>query len=160
MKTFARIDTGRVAEIILPMAYDVDAPLPPDPENPPEGWPTFKAGDEVPIEKRFTADLVATLVDITNVSGVSVGDTYAGGVFAPYVPPVRSPSEILATNEAHRDALLALAATRIAPLQDAVDLDMATDEERAQLLAWKQYRVAVNRVVLSVTSPAWPVPPT
>ena len=83
MKTFARIDTGRVAEIILPMAYDVDAPLPPDPENPPEGWPTFKAGDEVPIEKRFTADLVATLVDITNVSGVSVGDTYAGGVFAP-----------------------------------------------------------------------------
>ena len=160
MKTFARIDTGRVAEIILPMSYDVDAPLPPDPENPPDGWPTFKAGDEVPIDKRFTADLVATLVDITNVPGVSVGDTYADGVFAPYVPPARSPFEILATNEAHRDALLALAATRIAPLQDAVDLDMATDEERAQLLAWKQYRVAVNRVVLSVTSPAWPVPPT
>lgn len=159
MKTFARIDAGRVAEIILPMAYEMDAPPASDPENQPDGWPTFKAGDEVPIEKRFAADLVATLVDITSVAGVSVGDTYVDGVFAPYVPPARSPAEILATNKAYRDALLAIAATRIAPLQDAVDLDMATDEERDQLLAWKQFRVAVNRVDLTLASPTWPGAP-
>jgi len=159
MKTFARIDAGRVAEIILPMAYDVDSAPAPDPENPPDGWPTFKAGDEVPIAKRFTPDVVATLVDVTTVASVNVGDTYSDGVFAPYVPPARSPVEILATNRAYRDVQLTMAGTRIAPLQDAVDLDVATDEERAQLLAWKQYRVAVNRLDLTLASPAWPVAP-
>ncbi|WP_063655007.1 tail fiber assembly protein [Candidatus Arsenophonus triatominarum] len=38
-------------------------------------------------------------------------------------------------------------ATReIAPLQDAVDLDIATEEERKRLITWKKYRVLVNRI--------------
>ena len=38
----------------------------------------------------------------------------------------------------------------IAPLQDAVDLEIATEEERSLLEAWKKYRVLLNRVDTSV----------
>ena len=34
----------------------------------------------------------------------------------------------------------------IAPLQDAVDLEIATEEERSLLEAWNKYRVLLNRV--------------
>lgn len=34
----------------------------------------------------------------------------------------------------------------IATLQDAVDLDMATEEEKSSLTKWKKYRVLLNRV--------------
>ncbi|MNT54910.1 Caudovirales tail fiber assembly protein [compost metagenome] len=125
----------------------------------PDGWPTFKAGEEVPIGLRFHPDVVATLVDITTVAGVNIGDTYVNGVFAPYVPRPLSAAEILARNTATRDSLLATASARIAPLQDAVDLDEATADETAALKLWKQYRVAVNRVDLSIVAPQWPAVP-
>ncbi|WP_316044504.1 tail fiber assembly protein [Serratia liquefaciens] len=34
----------------------------------------------------------------------------------------------------------------VAPLQDAVDLGEATEDEQFQLTAWKKYRVLLNRV--------------
>ncbi|ECA4283821.1 phage tail protein, partial [Salmonella enterica subsp. enterica serovar Stanley] len=46
---------------------------------------------------------------------------------------------------------------KIAPLQDAVDLDIATDDEKAQLDEWKKYRILVNRV--DTTNPDWPYVP-
>lgn len=62
--------------------------------------------------------------------------------------------------EGARTGLMQKATNIIAPLQDAVDLDMATDEEKAQLLAWKKYRVLLNRVDIN-TAPDinWPAPP-
>ena len=45
-----------------------------------------------------------------------------------------------------KESLLALAASKIAPLQDAVDLDIATEDESKALLAWKKYRVMLNRI--------------
>lgn len=51
----------------------------------------------------------------------------------------------------------------IAPLQDAVDIDDATADEVASLKAWKQFRVALNRIP---AQPGyyevidWPVMPT
>ncbi|MCY6826315.1 tail fiber assembly protein, partial [Escherichia coli] len=38
----------------------------------------------------------------------------------------------------------------IAPLQDAADLEIATEEEISLLEAWKKYRVLLNRVDTSV----------
>ncbi|MEX0575228.1 tail fiber assembly protein [Enterobacter cloacae subsp. cloacae] len=35
------------------------------------------------------------------------------------------------------------------PLEDAVELGIATDEEAATLLLWKRYRVLLNRLDLS-----------
>lgn len=39
-----------------------------------------------------------------------------------------------------------IATDAIAPLQDAVDLGIATEAEAALLLAWKKYRVLLNRI--------------
>ncbi|OOV90968.1 phage tail protein [Pseudomonas sp. MF6396] len=50
----------------------------------------------------------------------------------------------------------------IAPLQDAVDLDDATEAEATALKAWKKYRVALNRLPDQPGYPTdidWPAPP-
>lgn len=47
---------------------------------------------------------------------------------------------------AQKDKLLSLSSKKIAPLQDAVDLDMASDEEVEKLKEWKKYRVLLNRI--------------
>lgn len=61
-----------------------------------------------------------------------------------------------------RDDLLGVAALRIAPLQDAVDLGSASEEESASLLLWKQYRVDLGRIAAQDGFPesvVWPVAP-
>lgn len=85
---------------------------------------------------------------------VTIGTAYDGEQFA---EPMPAPDPTPEQNTVMRDNLLAGAAVRIAPLQDAVDLDEATDEELAQLTAWKRYRVDLNRVDLN--SPQWPTAP-
>ncbi|WP_455154501.1 tail fiber assembly protein [Cupriavidus campinensis] len=69
-----------------------------------------------------------------------------------YVPTA---AELLAM----RNALLGSAAVQIAPLQDAVELGVATANEKALLLAWKQYRVDVSRTDLDVQPVVWPTSP-
>jgi len=61
------------------------------------------------------------------------------------VPPP-SHDELVTIAEQQKKTLLDAANNKIAPLQDAAELDMATDDEAASLLAWKKYRVLVNRV--------------
>lgn len=63
----------------------------------------------------------------------------------------------VAAAEQKKAFLLAEANIAIAPLQDAFDLDMATDAEKALLLAWKKYRVLLMRV--DTAKPEWPTPP-
>ncbi|MDQ7987293.1 tail fiber assembly protein [Pseudomonas sp. G34] len=61
-----------------------------------------------------------------------------------------------------RNRLQVEATARIAPLQDAADLEDATEAERAELEAWKRYRVALNRVPLQDAYPnpiEWPTAP-
>ncbi|MGF6318709.1 tail fiber assembly protein [Pseudomonas frederiksbergensis] len=61
------------------------------------------------------------------------------------------------------DRLLQQAALRIAPLQDAVDIDEETEEEAVQLKAWKKYRVSLSRLSEQQGYPQaieWPVTPT
>lgn len=91
-----------------------------------------------------------------------IGWSYVDGEFVappPVVTPPPTPAEILANNAAVRDQLLAKATRAIAPLQDAVDLEDATETEIALLKKWKQYRVAVNRVDLTLAVPSWPAEP-
>ncbi|WP_225773349.1 tail fiber assembly protein [Pseudomonas sp. Marseille-Q5115] len=89
----------------------------------------------------------------------SIGWTYSEGQFRapPVVPP--SAEEIKANNTSIKDSLLLIAAAAIAPLQDAVDLDDATDAEMALLKRWKQYRVALSRLDLTIDPVAWPNQP-
>lgn len=58
--------------------------------------------------------------------------------------------------------LLQYAASQIGILQDAVEQEMATDDETKALAAWKSYRVLVNRVEVDTSAPAassWPDAP-
>ncbi|WP_173671553.1 tail fiber assembly protein, partial [Escherichia coli] len=56
--------------------------------------------------------------------------------------------------------LMQAASEHIAPLQDAVELELATEEENSLLEAWKKYRVLLNRVDTSVAPDIeWPTSP-
>lgn len=72
---------------------------------------------------------------------------------------VASSEQILAGAVAIRDGLLRDAASRIAPLQHAVDLGIETQKEVALLRLWKQFSVDVNRVDVSRPNPTWPPSP-
>ncbi|MDD1979272.1 tail fiber assembly protein [Pseudomonas putida] len=68
-------------------------------------------------------------------------------------------AQVAAQVAARRD----VADDAIAPLQDAVDLEEATETEVAVLKAWKKYRIALIRVPDQPGYPGtidWPAPPT
>lgn len=96
---------------------------------------------------------------------VRAGDVYENGEFSrpqPQEPASPTAEQLAVYVLARRDALLSLAAIRIAPLQDAVDLALDTPEDRLRLTAWKQYRVALNRVGQQANFPQeidWPQVP-
>lgn len=176
MKTYARIQSGIVLEIIEPFErLEIDRPPAPAPlpeGHTPDAWETeqraiaqaahdgYTAG-EVPVAERFHPDFVAQLIEIPTGTVVVQGDSYSGGQFGPPIAPV-IPPVTTAQALAERDSLLAIATMRIAPLQDAVDLDEATSAEVALLKKWKQYRVALNRVQDQAEFPTnvqWPAVP-
>lgn len=71
-------------------------------------------------------------------------------------------AEQLAQAQAETSRLRKIADAAIAPLQDAVDLDEATEAEALRLKEWKRYRVALNRLPDQPGYPAaidWPAPP-
>lgn len=81
---------------------------------------------------------------------------------SPPPPPPPTTEQLQTAALAKRDGLLATAAIRIAPLQDAADLEIASAEEQASLTAWKQYRVALNRIIQQTGYPQsiiWPQSP-
>ena len=75
-------------------------------------------------------------------------------------PPEPTQVELVAQAEDKRTALMEEANASIILLQDAADLDIATDEEMESLRAWKRYRVLLNRVDTSkVPDIEWPDKP-
>lgn len=66
--------------------------------------------------------------------------------------------ELIASAEATKLSLKAKADSEIAWRQDAVDADIATDEETAALADWKKYRILLMRV--DTAKPVWPTLPT
>lgn len=76
--------------------------------------------------------------------------------------PCQTVEQLVKSVQKTIDYLLSKAELKIAPLQDAVDLGIATTEETASLTAWKTYRVAVNRVPTQSGYPTtidWPPMP-
>ncbi|MBU9809542.1 tail fiber assembly protein [Rahnella sp. SL6] len=55
--------------------------------------------------------------------------------------------------------LLAQANEKISVYSDAVDMGLSTDDERALLDVWKEYRVTLNRVDTASTGITWPEVP-
>ncbi|WP_337029750.1 tail fiber assembly protein [Pantoea agglomerans] len=115
MKSYARIENQRVAEIV---ALNVKP------------------------EKLYHPSLV--WVDITALpEQPDANYQYRDGVFSAPVTETENAALIASsrlaaeTDEANRV---------IAPLQDAVDISIATDEEITRLAEWKRYRVALSRL--------------
>lgn len=70
-------------------------------------------------------------------------------------------TERIAKNEATKSQLMSAATSAIAPLQDAVDIGLDTQEEAALLLAWKKYRALLNRVDATLVGDiSWPEVPS
>ncbi|HEQ1860103.1 TPA: tail fiber assembly protein [Providencia alcalifaciens] len=77
-----------------------------------------------------------------------------------HINPPKSKGQHVAEAEQQKQMLLSEATESIAPLRDAVDLDIATDEEIALLKEWKKYRVLLNRVDTSLAPDIdWPQKP-
>ena len=74
-------------------------------------------------------------------------------------PPL-SPEQKISDAENMKATFRAKADSEISWRQDAVDADIATDEEATTLTQWKKYRVLLMRVDTS-TAPdiEWPTPP-
>lgn len=62
---------------------------------------------------------------------------------------IYTPEENREQAKVEQAARIATAAKHIAPLQDAVDLGIASDAEKIQLDAWKKYRVMLYRIDFS-----------
>lgn len=78
----------------------------------------------------------------------------------PPTPPILTNPLDVAQAEIQR--LRAIADYAVAPLQDAVDVEEATEADIASLKAWKKYRVALSRVPEQPGYPnaiEWPVLP-
>lgn len=89
-------------------------------------------------------------------------------ILVPDVPPEEVPEpppivvDPLEAAQAEVVRLRAIADYAVAPLQDAVDVDEATDAEIALLKEWKKYRVSLSRVPDQEQYPSsieWPIAP-
>jgi hypothetical protein len=138
-------------------------------------------GNDIPITERFTPQYVEQCVEITNLVPLPEFNwtaTQVGGewVFVPYVEPPLTPQQILVNQSAKLVGLKQLAeaqkvalSNRIGTLNDAIELEMATPAEiaelpvrTAQLKAWKTYAVLLGRVTGQAGWPPdveWPVQP-
>lgn len=94
-------------------------------------------------------------VDPENIPDNVIGNyTFQDGVFTDIRP------DAVELAEQKRKELLEEAKIAMAPLQDASDLGIETDEERALLNEWKKYRVSLNRITVSDAAKiVWPEPP-
>ncbi|WP_063957137.1 tail fiber assembly protein [Enterobacter cloacae] len=73
-------------------------------------------------------------------------------------PP--SKEEAIQHADSLKAQLMSVANQAILPLQDAVDLEMATDKETILLTEWKKYRVRLNRIdVNAAPDIEWPESP-
>lgn len=102
-----------------------------------------------------------TAVEIPEADPVSIGWTYTDGNFS---APELTDEEIKENNNlaiqqnlAMKEALMAAASQQISILQDAVDFEMATDEETSALPLWKKYRVLLSRIDANISEEiSWP----
>lgn len=131
---------------------------------------------DIDPEGRFHPDLLWLPCSSEVEAGWVATESEGVWSLAPYVPPPPTPEEILASQSAILQQLTQLAnaqkvalTNRITTLQDAIDLEMATPEEvaelpvrQAQLLEWKRYAIYLGRVTGQDGWPPdveWPVQP-
>ncbi|KKY79539.1 hypothetical protein OA44_15555 [Enterobacter cloacae] len=114
-------------------------------------WPN----DAIEISERW----YEYLIEGQGVGKVITVNEYGQPVLADPAPP--APEEIIQYAAELKNKLMDEANTALLPLQDAVDLGIATESESAMLIEWKKYRVLLNRVDTSKAPDIeWPEKPT
>lgn len=96
--------------------------------------------------------------------GGNIGDIYEDGKFkpAPLTAEEIADNKVInkEINIKLKSKLMTDANNQINMLQDAVDFDMATDEEQKALPLWKKYRVILSRVDAATSDEIeWPAIP-
>ncbi|MCT8348323.1 tail fiber assembly protein [Photorhabdus temperata] len=77
-----------------------------------------------------------------------------------YLNPSIPKEQLIVEAEQQKQSFINEVSEKIAPLQDAVDLGIATEGEKAALPAWRKHRVMLNRVdVSSAPDINWPKEP-
>lgn len=94
-----------------------------------------------------------TAIEVNELSGADIGYTFKDGTFIAPEPSPPTEEEIkqgkqqkIALNMAKKASMMDDATQNIEILQDAIELEMATDEEATQLPLWKKYRILLNRL--------------
>lgn len=126
-------------------------------------------GADAPEEARFPVDIVNPADGPVTLPGLEAAEQQSVAGVIDWSQVVTAEMKAEAAGAHLLSAVIADAAQRrasadaaIAPLQDAVDLDMATNEEAALLTGWKRYRVLLSRLPDQEGYPAeidWPAPP-
>ncbi|WP_211130385.1 tail fiber assembly protein [Serratia surfactantfaciens] len=121
-----------------------------DYENSENGWPD----DVVAISD----EVYVSLLEGRASGKVIVADENGKPVLSNPPPPTHE--ELVAISELKRNVLLSEATVKITPLQDAVDIGIAVNDEISMLREWKKYRVLLSRVdVNNVQNIEWPEQP-
>jgi len=109
------------------------------------------------VSKLWPINLSVTEIKATKIPADFVvdGNWYFDGI--KIKKRIETKAEIVAQVNAKRADLIARATVVIDPLQDAVELAVASDEEVERLKAWKVYRIALTRV--DSNDPSWPSVP-
>lgn len=117
-----------------------------------------------PEESPMEFDKGVTAIEINEGVFAGTGYSYANGKFT--APPLTDEQKeaieqaALQANISSKIAMMSEASQRIGVLQDAVDMEMATDEEAASLTVWKKYRVLLSRINANTTKEiSWPEKP-
>ena len=113
-------------------------------------------------EVSFGDDVLVVL--IPEGEAVSIGYSYDGKkLTAPALTADQKAAQDAADvsmNIILKSTLMNEASQRISVLQDAVDLEMATDNETKLLPLWKKYRVLLSRINADISSAVtWPDKP-
>lgn len=124
---------------------------------------------DAPLAARFPVDLYPIDGQV-QLPGLDLGDRQAAvaglidwsQIITVEAKAKAAADQLLADVVAEQAQRRALADAAIAPLQDAVELEEATDTETALLKEWKRYRVALSRLPEQEGYPNeidWPAPP-
>jgi hypothetical protein len=132
MKTYARIQDGIVMELIEPFADD--------------------AGQEVPIDQRFSPQIVATLAVVPGGAPVAQGDTYNGTSFGPAPAAPAPPIPAQVTMRQARLALLAVG--KLGAVDTAIASLSSPERDEAQIEWDYSYTVDRTSAIVSLLGPA------
>lgn len=114
------------------------------------------------VELDFGDTILGVPLDDDQV--VDVGYLYKDGVFSAPQPTEEEIAfmrqQAIAFNVSMKSLKMSEASQRISVLQDAVDLEMASEEEAAALPLWKKYRVLLSRIDANTPDTVtWPEKP-